>query len=59
MERWRRIRVRDAENHGFHFRALLIQKHSTGELIGVRWLVDPTNNTDGPVLQRLGDREIR
>jgi hypothetical protein len=48
-----------AKHNCFKFKAIGISQHATRDLIGVSRGVCAANKTDGPELQRLGDRGNR
>ena len=49
-------REHPAEHHCLHLTAIGIDQRAPGELVLVTGFVNPTNNPDGPVLQRFGNR---
>jgi hypothetical protein len=44
------------QNHSFNLTAIGSANQPTGELLGIRWHINPTHHANGPVLHRLGDR---
>ena len=48
-----------SEHHGLQFDAVAVQQRSPRQLFGIFGGVDPADQTDRPVLQRLGDRGNR
>ena len=49
-------RQQASEHHRFDFTAIGGADHAPGELLGIGRNVLTTDNTDGPVLRRFGDR---
>ena len=48
-----------SENNGFQGDPLGVSQRAAGELLGIGWGINAPHETDGPVLQRLGDRGNR
>ncbi len=49
-------RQQASKHHRFDLGAIGSADHAAGELLGIGWNVLTTDNTDGPVLRRFGDR---